>query len=75
MRVSPIGWVFDAPEETLAQAQRSAAVTHNRPEGITEGHKTAAAIWGIAWLLREWLDPAEQTKVGDHQEGFSKTEK
>jgi ADP-ribosylglycohydrolase len=34
MRVSPIGWYFDTLEEVLAEAERSAAVTHNHPEGI-----------------------------------------
>jgi ADP-ribosylglycohydrolase len=33
MRVSPIGWAFDPVAEVLAEAERSAAVTHNHPEG------------------------------------------
>ena len=34
MRVSPVGFAFDTVEEVLAQAKRSAEVTHNHPEGI-----------------------------------------
>jgi len=45
MRVSPIGWAFGTLEETLAEARRSAAVTHNHPEGIKGAQATAAAIF------------------------------
>jgi len=45
MRVSPVGWAFDTLEETLAEAERSAAVTHNHPEGIKGAQATAAAIF------------------------------
>jgi ADP-ribosylglycohydrolase len=44
MRVSPIGWAFDTLEEVLAEAGRSAAVTHNHPEGIKGAQATAAAV-------------------------------
>ena len=44
MRVSPIGWAFDTLEEVLAESERSAAVTHNHPEGIKGAQATAAAI-------------------------------
>jgi ADP-ribosyl-[dinitrogen reductase] hydrolase len=45
MRVSPVGWAFDTLDETLAEAKRSAAVTHNHPEGIKGAQATAAAIY------------------------------
>ena len=45
MRVSPVGWAFDTLEETLEEAQRSAEVTHNHPEGIKGAQATAAAIF------------------------------
>jgi len=45
MRVSPIGWRFDTLEETLAEAERSASVTHNHPEGIKGAEATAAAVY------------------------------
>jgi ADP-ribosylglycohydrolase len=45
MRVSPVGWAYDTLEEVLAQAKRSAEVTHNHPEGIKGAQATAAAIF------------------------------
>lgn len=45
MRVSPVGYAFDTLEETLQQAEISAAVTHNHPEGIKGAQATAAAIF------------------------------
>jgi ADP-ribosylglycohydrolase len=44
MRVSPIGFAFDTVEEVLAEAKRSAEVTHNHPEGIKGAQAVAAAI-------------------------------
>lgn len=44
MRVSPIGWAFDTLDEVLAEAKRSAAVTHNHPEGIKGAQAAAAAV-------------------------------
>jgi ADP-ribosylglycohydrolase len=34
MRVSPVGHAFDTLNDVLAEATRSAEVTHNHPEGI-----------------------------------------
>ena len=45
MRVSPVGWAFDDLEQTLAEAKRSAEVTHDHPEGIRGAQATAAAIF------------------------------
>ena len=45
MRVSPVGFAFDSLEETLAEAQRSAEVTHNHPEGIKGAQATAQVIF------------------------------
>jgi ADP-ribosylglycohydrolase len=45
MRVSPVGWFFDDLDRVLAEARRSAAVTHNHPEGIKGAQATAAAIF------------------------------
>ena len=44
MRVSPVGWAFSDLEQTLAEAKKSAEVTHNHPEGIKGAQATAAAI-------------------------------
>ncbi len=45
MRVSPVGWAFETLDETLAEAARSASVTHDHPEGIKGAQATAAAIF------------------------------
>lgn len=45
MRVSAIGHAFDTLDDVLEQAARSAAVTHNHPEGIRGAQATAAAIF------------------------------
>ncbi len=44
MRVSPVGFAFDTAAEVLAEAERSAAVTHNHPESIKGAQATALAI-------------------------------
>jgi ADP-ribosylglycohydrolase len=44
MRVSPVGFAFDSMDEVLAEARRSAEVTHNHPEGIKGAQAIAAAI-------------------------------
>lgn len=54
MRVSPVGFAFDTVEEVLAEAERSAAVTHNHPEGIRGAQATALAIL----LARQGVDQA-----------------
>jgi ADP-ribosylglycohydrolase len=45
MRVSPVGWAFDSLEEVLAEAERSAAATHNHPEGIKGSQAAAGAVF------------------------------
>jgi len=44
MRDSPVGFAFDTVEDVLAEAERSASVTHNHPEGIKGAQSTALAI-------------------------------
>ena len=45
MRVSPVGFAFEAAEEVLRQAEQCAAVTHNHPEGIKGAQATALAVY------------------------------
>jgi len=45
MRVSPVGWAYDTLGETLEQARRYTAVTHDHPEGIKGAQAVAGAIW------------------------------
>lgn len=55
MRVSPVAWARDTLEEVLAEAERSAAVTHDHPEGI----KGAQAIAMAVFLARIGADKQE----------------
>lgn len=44
MRVSPVGFACNQVEEVLAEAAKSAAVTHNHPEGIKGAQAVALAV-------------------------------
>jgi ADP-ribosylglycohydrolase len=45
MRVSPVGWFYDSVEDVLLHAKRTAAVTHDHPEGIKGAQAVALAIY------------------------------
>lgn len=45
MRVSPVGFAYDTLDEVMNQAARTAAVTHDHPEGIRGAQATAVAIF------------------------------
>lgn len=45
MRVSPVGWAFEGVEEVLEEAQKTAEVTHNHPEGIKGAQAAALAVY------------------------------
>jgi ADP-ribosylglycohydrolase len=45
MRVSPVGVICETLEEVEAEAQRSADVTHNHPEGVKGAQATAVAVF------------------------------
>jgi len=45
MRAPAVGYAFVSLSEVLAQAARSAEVTHNHPEGIKGAQATAAAVF------------------------------
>ena len=55
MRVSPVGFALDTIEDVLAEAERSARVTHNHPEGVKGAQATALAIL----LARQGADKTE----------------
>lgn len=44
MRVSPIGWAFEEIDDVLREAEKSAAVSHNHPEGIKGAQAAALAV-------------------------------
>jgi ADP-ribosylglycohydrolase len=45
MRVCPVGFALESVEAVLAEAKRSAEVTHNHPEGIKGAQATALAVF------------------------------
>ena len=45
MRVSPVGWACSDVAGVLAEAERSAAVTHNHPKGIRGAQAVALAVF------------------------------
>ena len=45
MRVSPVGFAFDSLDAVLAEAKKSAEVTHNSDEGIAGAQSVASAIF------------------------------
>jgi ADP-ribosylglycohydrolase len=45
MRVSPVAHFSQSENEILALAEKSAAVTHNHPEGIKGAQATALTMW------------------------------
>ncbi|MEJ2720880.1 MAG: ADP-ribosylglycohydrolase family protein, partial [bacterium] len=45
MRVSPVGFAFNDTDSVLAEAKRSAEVTHNHPEGIKGAQAAALSIF------------------------------
>src|SRR5262245_13626328 len=45
MRVSPVAYAATTLDEVLAEAKRSATVSHNHPEGIRGAQATAAAVF------------------------------
>ncbi len=66
MRVSPVGWVHDTLEETLAEAAASAEVTHNHPEGI----KGAQAVAMAVFLARKGKSKAEIKSMVEGKTGY-----
>jgi len=45
MRVSPVGFAFDAETEVLDEARKTAEISHNHPEGIKGAQAVAFAVY------------------------------
>ena len=45
MRVSPVAWFYDLLDDVLIEAENSAKVTHNHPEGILSAKLVAHSIF------------------------------
>ena len=52
MRVSPVAWWFDDEAQVLEEAERTAACTHDHPEGIRGARAVALAVY----LARQGLE-------------------
>jgi len=62
MRASPIGWTFCTIEEVLAEAEKSASVSHNHPEGIKGAQAAVLAVF----LARNGAEKEEiQREIAD----------
>jgi len=66
MRVSPVGFAFNSLDEVLAEAKRSAEVTHNHPDGIAGAQSVAGAIF----LARAGKDKAEIKEFVEKSFGY-----
>jgi ADP-ribosylglycohydrolase len=45
MRVSPVGFAYNTVDRVLAEAERSAVVSHDHPEGVKGAQATALAVF------------------------------
>ena len=45
MRVSPVGWAFDTIDDVLREAENTAEVSHDHPEGIKGAQAVALAVF------------------------------
>lgn len=45
MRVGPVGWAFNTPQQVLMEAQQSACITHCHPAGIAGAQSIALAVF------------------------------
>jgi len=66
MRASPVGYAFATLEEVLGEAERSASVTHNHPEGI----KGAQAVATAVFLARRGEDKVSLRKSIEERFGY-----
>lgn len=66
MRVSPVGFAFATEKEVLQQAQKTAEISHNHPEGIKGAQATALAVF----LARTGHDKPEIRKQLNQRFGY-----
>jgi ADP-ribosylglycohydrolase len=66
MRVSPVAYAFDQMDEVLAEAERSASITHSHEEGIRGAQATAAAVF----LARQGEDKVKIREYVESQFGY-----
>lgn len=65
MRAGPVGWAFPSLDEVLAEARRSAEVTHDHPEGVKGAEALAAAVFlARTGASKEEIRAAVATRFG-----------
>ncbi len=65
MRVSPVGFAFDAVDDVLREATRSAEVTHDHPEGLKGARATALAVFlGRSGATKDEIRDAISSRFG-----------
>ncbi len=67
MRVSSVGFAFEEETKVLAEAKRSAAITHNHEEGIKGAQAVAMAIF----LARKGKSKQEIKDYVEHKFGYN----
>lgn len=45
MRVSPVGFAFNTEDEVLSEAEKTAIISHNHPEGVKGAQAAALAVY------------------------------
>lgn len=45
MRVSPVGFAFNTEDDVLSEAEKTANISHNHPEGVKGAQATALAVF------------------------------
>ena len=71
MRVAPCGWFANSLEEAETLAEKSAAVTHNHPEGVKGAQATAAAIYLARTLPDKLEDVEEYNRITEKMNGLT----
>lgn len=59
MRVSPIAWAFDDLSQVLQEAEKTAMITHNHPEGV----KGAVCVAHMIWAGRHGMRGSELMEI------------
>lgn len=67
MRVSSVGWLHDSEAYVIAEATKSAVITHNHPEGVKGAVATALAIF----YAREYGKEIMLTKMTDYYPAYT----
>jgi ADP-ribosylglycohydrolase len=66
MRVSPVGLAFDSENDVLREAERSARVSHDHPEGIKGAQAVALAVY----LARTGVTKGDIRREITHRFGY-----